>query len=151
MPADAAQPGSVSGESSSPLTISSEKVCFIIIKARQFDAKDAMTEPDPGSNPSDDMEAAILEEHEDDPVVEELTALINALSEDEQIDLVALTWLGRDDYSGADWPTVREEAAGAHNERTASYLLGIPQLGDFLEEGLSMLGHSCEDFEVGRL
>lgn len=138
-------------EPSPELTISPEKVCFIIIKAREFDAKDVMTEPDPGSNPSDDMEAAVLEEHEDDPVVEELTSLIDSLSEDEQIDLVALTWLGRDDYSVADWPTVREEAARAHNERTASYLLGIPQLGDFLEEGLSMLGHSCEDFEIGRL
>jgi len=151
MPAEAAQPGSVSGESSSAVTISPEKVCFVIIKARQFDAKDAMTEPNPGSNPSDDMEAAILEDHEDDPVVEELTSLIDALSEDEQIDLVALTWLGRDDYSAADWSTVRGEAARAHNERTASYLLGIPQLGDFLEEGLSMLGYSCEDFEIGRL
>ena len=78
-------------------------MCFIIIKAREFDAKDVMTEPDPGSNPSDDMEAAVLEEHEDDPVVEELTSLIDSLSEDEQIDLVALTWLGRDDYSAADW------------------------------------------------
>lgn len=97
------------------------------------------------------MEAAVLEEHEDDPVVEELTSLIDALSEDEHIDLVGLTWLGRDDYSAADWPTVREEAARAHNARTASYLLGIPELGDFLEEGLSMLGYSCEDFEIGRL
>lgn len=34
----------------SPLTISPEKVCFIIVKAREFDAKDEMTEPDPGSN-----------------------------------------------------------------------------------------------------
>jgi len=24
-------------------------------------------------------------------------------------------------------------------------------LGDFLEEGLSMLGYSCEEFEIGRL
>jgi Protein of unknown function (DUF3775) len=151
MQAKAAQTESVADEASPALTISPEKVCFIIIKAREFDAKDAMTEPDPGSNPSDDMEAAVLEEHEDDPVVEEVTSLIDALSEDEQIDLVALTWLGRDDYSAADWPTVREEAARAHNERTASYLLGIPQLGDFLEEGLSMLGYSCEDFEIGRL
>lgn len=150
MPAKTAQPGSVSGESSG-LTISPEKVCFIVIKARQFAAKDVMTEPNPGSNPSDDMEAAILEEHEDDPVAEELSSLIDALSEDEQIDLVSLTWLGRDDYSAADWATVREEAARAHNERTASYLLGVPQLGDFLEEGLSMLGYSCEDFEIGRL
>jgi len=135
----------------SPLTISTEKVCFIIIKAKEFDAKDEVTEPDPGSNPSDDMDVEVLEEHEDDPVVEELTSLINSLSEDEQIDLVALAWLGRDDYSASDWATVREEAARAHNQRTAEYLLGMPLVGDFLEEGLSMLGYSCEEFEIGRL
>ena len=56
------------------LTISPEKVCFIIIKAREFDAKDEVTEPDPGSNPSDDRDAAVLEDHADDPVVEELTS-----------------------------------------------------------------------------
>lgn len=133
------------------LAISPEKVCFIIIKAREFDAKEEANEPDPGSNPSDDKEAAVLEDREDDPVVEELTSLINALSEDEQIDLVTLAWLGRDDYSARDWAEVREEAARAHNERTASYLLGMPMLGDFLEEGLSMLAYSCEEFETGRL
>ena len=139
------------GENEPTLTISPEKVCFIIIKAREFDAKDEVTEPDPGSNPSDDKDAAVLEDHEDDPVVEELTSLINCLSEDEQIDLVALTWLGREDYSASDWSTVREEAARAHNERTANYLLGTPLVGDYLEEGLSMLGYSCEEFEMGRL
>jgi hypothetical protein len=134
-----------------PLTITPEKVCFAIMKAREFDAKDAVTEPDLGSNPSDDMGAAVLEDHEDDPVVEELTSFINSLSVDEQIDLVALAWLGRDDYAVEDWREVREEAARAHNERTANYLLGIPLLGDFLEEGLAMLGHSCEEFEINRL
>jgi uncharacterized protein DUF3775 len=139
------------GEEESVLTISPEKVCFIVIKAREFDAKDEVTEPDPGSNPADDKDAAVLEDHEDDPVVEEITSLINSLSEDEQIDLVTLAWLGRDDYSASDWPAVREEAARAHNQRTAEYLLGMPLLGDFLEEGLSILGYSCEEFEVNRL
>ena len=133
------------------LTISPEKVCFIIIKAKEFDAKDEVTEDDPGSNPSDDKDAEVLEDHKDDPVLEELTSFINSLSEDEQIDLVALTWMGRDDYTVSDWPAVREEAARAHNDRTALYLLGTPLLGDFLEEGLSMLGYSCEEFEIGRL
>ncbi len=133
------------------LSISPEKVCFIIFKAREFDAKDAVSEPDPGSNPSDDKEAAILEDHEDDPVVEELTSFINSLSQDEQIDLVALTWLGRDDYSADDWPSVRAEAAEAYNEHTTDYLIGTPLLGDFLEEGLALLGRSCEEFEIDRL
>jgi hypothetical protein len=145
------QPETPDDRDESLLTISPEKVCFIIVKAKEFDAKDEVTEPDPGSNPSDDKDAAVLEDHKDDPVVEELRSLINSLSEDEQIDLVALAWLGRDDYSASDWATVRKEAARAHNRRTADYLLGTPLVGDFLEEGLSMLGYSCEEFEVGRL
>lgn len=133
------------------LAISPEKVCFIIMKAREYDAKEEVDEPDPGSNPSDDKDVEVLEDYDDDPVVEEITSLIGALSQDEQIDLVALAWLGRDDNTAADWPTVREDAANAHNDRTAQYLLGMPNLGDLLEEGLSILGFSCEDYEMGRL
>jgi hypothetical protein len=62
-----------------------------------------------------------------------------------------LAWLGRDDYSASDWPAVRAEAARARNQRTAEYLLGMPLVGDYLEEGLSMLGYSCAEFEIGRL
>ncbi|HKZ97426.1 MAG TPA: DUF3775 domain-containing protein [Hyphomicrobiaceae bacterium] len=133
------------------LEIPIEKVCFIIIKAREFDVKDAVTDPDSGSNPSDDKMAAVLEDHADDPVVEELTSLIDNLTEDEQIDLVALAWLGRDDNTADDWPSIRQEAARAHNAKTANYLLGMPLLGDYLEEGLALLGHSCEAFERNRL
>ena len=91
---DADEPGlSEEEESAGVLTISPEKVCFVIVKAREFDVKDAVTEEDPGSNPTDDKETAVLEDHEDDPVVEELSGFIDALTEDEQIDLVALAWL----------------------------------------------------------
>ena len=51
------------GEDAATLTISPEKVCFIIIKAKEFDAKDEVTEPDSGSNPSDDKDIAVLEDH----------------------------------------------------------------------------------------
>jgi hypothetical protein len=36
------------------LAISTEKVCFFIQKAREFEVKDEVTEPDPGSNATDD-------------------------------------------------------------------------------------------------
>lgn len=90
---------------------------------------------------------SVLEDHADDPVWSELVALIRGLNEDEQIDLVALTWLGRGDGDLDDWQDLRAEAARAHNKRTAEYLLGIPLLGDYLEESLSELGHSSEEFE----
>jgi hypothetical protein len=136
------------------LAISPEKVCFVIVKAREFDAKDTVTEPDTGSNASDDKMISVLEDHGDDPVLEELTAFISSLSEDEQIDLVSLAWLGRDDNTIEDWEALREEAARAHSTRTthtADYLLGMPLLGDYLEEGLSLFGLSCGEYELNRL
>ena len=133
------------------LTISPEKACFIVVKAREFDVKDVVTNPDESSSAADDAMSSVLEDRIDDPVEQELRGFIGALNEDEQIDLVALTWLGRGDGAIADWDELRAEASRAHNKRTASYLLGIPLLADYLEEGLAQFGLSCEEFELGRL
>lgn len=133
------------------LTISSESVCFIIVKAREFDAQDVVTDPDSGSNATDDKMASVLEAHSDDLTQKELVAFINALSEEEQSDLVALLWLGRGDGTLEDWDDLRDEAQRQHNNRTAAYLLGEPLLSDHLEEGLSQFGLTCEDFEIDRL
>src|SRR4029079_7929002 len=97
------------------LSISREKVCFFILKAREFDVKDVVTDPDSGSNPSDDAMISVLEDHADDPPYQELRIFIDALTEDEQVDLVALTWLGRGDGDIGDWDDLREEAARLHN------------------------------------
>ncbi len=127
------------------LTISPEKVSYIIVKARDFDAKDVVTDPDDSSNATDDGMLSILEDHKDDPVVQEISAAIFGMSEDEQVDLVTLAWLGRGDGTLEDWDELRAEAARAHNKRTAAYLLGMPLLPDHLEEGLAQFGMSCEE------
>ena len=133
------------------LNISSENVCFIIVKAREFDVQDVMTDPDSGSNATDDEMASVLEAYSDDPTLQELRAFINALSEEEQTDLVALMWLGRGDGTLEDWIDLRGEAERQHNNRTAAYLLGEPLLVDHLEEALSQFGFSCAEFEIDRL
>jgi hypothetical protein len=69
------------------------------------------------------------------------------MSEDEQVDLVTMAWLGRGDGTLDDWDDLRGEAARVHNNRTASYLLGIPLLPDYLEEALAAFGRSCEEVE----
>ena len=129
------------------LSISLAKVCLIVVKAREFDVKDILTNEDDGSNAADDGMVEVLEDHPEDPVVEELTSFIAAMNEDEQIDLVTLAWLGRGDGDPADWNELRAEAARAHNKRTATYLLGMPLLSDYLEEGLAYFNLSCEDLE----
>ena len=123
----------------------SRRFCYIIAKAREFDAKDVVTDPDNSSNSTDDAMVAVLEDHRDDPVVQEIAAAIFAMTEDEQIDLVTLAWLGRGDGSLEDWDELRAEAARAHNKRTTSYLLGMPLLADYLDEALAQFGHSCDE------
>ena len=72
------------------MQLATDKVCFILIKAREFDAKVDVEEPDPGSNPSDEDMREVLEAYADDPVLEELTEFINDLNVDEQIELIDL-------------------------------------------------------------
>ncbi len=127
------------------LSVSPEKLCYIIAKAREFDVKDVVTDPGDSSNAVDDGMLSVLEDHRDDPVLQELTAFIRALTIDEQIDLVTLTWIGRGDGDADDWDDLRAEAARIHNNRTASYLLGMPLLPNHLEEALSQFGISCDE------
>jgi hypothetical protein len=133
------------------LTVSAETVCFIIVKAREFDVKDEVTDPDPGSNPADDGDLEVLEDHPDDPSEEEIRAMVGSLSIDEQNELIALAWLGRGDYDAKDWDAAVTDATDHIRRTTADYLLSLPLLGDYLEEGLSMVGRSCEEFEIDRL
>lgn len=133
------------------LSVSPEKVCYIIIKAREFDAKVEPVEPDPGSNPADGGEREILEDYADDPTLAELRAAINGLNDDEVVDLIALAWLGRGDFGKDGWREGRTLAWERHRRHSAAYLVGMPALGDYLEEGLAALGYSCEDYEIGRL
>jgi Protein of unknown function (DUF3775) len=134
---------------SDQLTISPEQAFFIIVKAREFDEQVESTDADSGSNPADDREVDVLEEDADNPVQQELEEALDALNVDEQLDLIALTWLGRGEYSS--FAEAREEASDMRDKHITEYLIGTPKLGDFLEEGLAQIGYSLEDFERDRL
>jgi Protein of unknown function (DUF3775) len=129
------------------LSISPEKVVFLIEKAKEFDVKDVPSKRNPGSNPTDDRMIEVLEDHPDDLVLVEIAGLINSLNVDEQVDLVGLMWMGRDDYDVEEWEQVRAEAARAHNKHTARYLAGTPLLADYLAGGLDMLGYCVSRLE----
>lgn len=128
--------------------IATEKVCHIIVKARAWDAKVDDADPDSGSNPSDDNMADVLENQPNDATYGELVAFIRALDVDEQISLTALAWLGRGTYDLGEWHQALDTARNEHNGRTAEYLLGLPLLGDYLEEGLAMFNENCDEFNA---
>lgn len=133
------------------MDIALDKVCYIIIKAREFDVKEEPPDEDPGSNPADDQEREVLADYADDPTYEELKAFLEGLNRDELVDLLALVWIGRGDYTGNEWGEVVKEARGVLDKKAPDYLLGIPLLADFLDEGLNELGLSCEDVEKEHL
>ena len=129
------------------LTISLEKLGFIIVKAREFDAKVEPTDEDEGSNPTDDDERDVLEDNADDPTYEELVDALENLNEDELAEVVALSWLGRGDYDPGDWEQALAEVRETRDDRVVASLVGTPNLGDEIEEGLARLGLSIEDVE----
>jgi hypothetical protein len=132
------------------LAISPEKVAFLIVKAREFDVKEEISDGDSGSNAADDRMVDVLEDGGEDPVVREIAGFVSALTEDEKADLVALMRLGRGDGTLEEWDELRSEAMRENGNRVAHYLLGEPLLGDLLAEGLDEFGISFAD-DLGRL
>jgi Protein of unknown function (DUF3775) len=130
------------------LAISAEKVSFLIEKTREYDVKEAASDPDSGSNGADDNMIDVLEDNGDDPVAREITGFINAMSEDEQVDLIALMRLGRGDGTIEEWNELRRETADDGGRRTASTLLGEPLVSDYLAEGLQAFGLTWADERI---
>ena len=127
------------------LEISPEKVGFVIVKAREIAAKVAAWE-DNGATSDHDAES-ILESFSDDATQEQLKEFIRDLNVDEQASLVALAWIGRGSFTPEELDEALSTARAERTNRTEDYLLGMPLLPDYLEEGLDRLGYSVEDAE----
>ncbi|HLW28211.1 MAG TPA: DUF3775 domain-containing protein [Kiloniellales bacterium] len=141
------------------LHINPDKVCFIILRVRELQQEDLIEDPED----EEDVDAFDLDHQEAfdeldghealeaNPLQEELEGFIEGLSEEEKVELVALTWVGRGDFTHQEWDEATEAAADRQNERTVDYLLGIPNLADYLAEALDAFGYSCADFDEGRM
>lgn len=125
------------------LSIPLETVCRIIIRAREYEAQVPEVDPDDGSNPTDDMDVEVLEDEDNTAVEEELRAIIEDLAEDEQVELIALSLVGRGTFDASEW----DEAVEAANDElrdAADYLLGTPMLASELDAGLAAFDLSCD-------
>jgi hypothetical protein len=138
-------PSSAPAPAPPSLDIAADKLAFIVEKARAFDAKEGDSDPNSGSNPTDDGGADVLEDKSSDPTREELAAAIRALNQDERAQLVALAWLGRGTYALDEWSEAVATARNEHHRRTAEYLLTLPLLGDYLEDGLAIFDEGVVD------
>jgi len=129
------------------LQISPEKIAHVIVRARELDAKVGSWDS-PGDSVDSD---SILEARSGDATEQELRAFIGGLNVDEQASLVAVMWIGRETYGADELDEAIETARDEASAPTADYLLGVPLLADYLEDGLDALGISVEDAEDGIL
>jgi hypothetical protein len=130
------------------LTIDPDTVRLFIGKAKALsaavnddyaDGVDREVEHD-GDAADTHMHDGLAEEEEEDLTEEELRELIADLNVDEAAELIALAWLGRGDYEPGEWQDAVAEARQRGRRKTATYLLGLPMLADYLEEGLQAIG-----------
>jgi Protein of unknown function (DUF3775) len=126
------------------LEISPTKVGYVIVKARECAAKVASW--DDGATSDHDADS-ILESFSEDGTRAALKGFIRDMNQDEQASLVALAWIGRGSFSPEELDEALDTARAEHVNRTEDYLLGMPMLADYLEEGLERLGYSIEDAE----
>lgn len=129
------------------LEIAPEKVGYVIIKAREYDSKVGAWDDTPKSGDAEDDPSSILEDFTNDPTRAELAGFIDSLNEDEQVNLVALAWIGRGTFAPEELDEAVETARSERVSKTSHYLMGMPLLADYLEEGLERLGISIEDAE----
>lgn len=130
------------------LTIGPDTVRLFVLKARAIsaavnddydDGREHEVELDSRSRDNHHHDG-LAEEKSEDLTAEELRELMDDLNEDEAAELIALMWIGRGDYEAAEWSEAVSEARGRGRKKTATYLLGMPLLGDWLEAGLEAIG-----------
>jgi hypothetical protein len=130
------------------LTIDPETVRQFVLKARAISAA-LNDEYDAGheheielDEQSRDRHAhdGLAEEEEQNLTASELRALIEDLNVDEAADLLAIMFIGRGDFDAREWDQAMAEARPRINKRVSTYLLAMPMLGEWLEEGLEKIG-----------
>ncbi len=89
----------------------------------------------------------VFQAREKDMAAPELSSFIEALNEDEKASLVALAWIGRDTFEPEDLAEAMQTAREEATTPTQDYLMNMPLLPDYLEDGLEKLGISPTEEE----
>lgn len=76
-----------------------------------------------------------------------LRDFIEAMTEDEQAELVAVMWIGRGSFEAEEFADAVQTARAEATTPCYDYLIGTPHLSDNLENGLEALGYPVSDIE----
>lgn len=131
-----------------PLTIKTGYLQMLILKVRALMIQGDSEPPRSGANISDEEMPSTFQEDSQNLVREEVIAEIQGLSKEQQLELIALMWLGRDDAEPEEWSSLIKLASERQEVPVEDYLLEHPLLADYWAEGLDRLGLGGEIDEV---
>jgi hypothetical protein len=131
------------------LSISPVFLRRIILETRAIMVKEGLVTPEPGGNPGDDPIPATLQEQPGDLRRQQLLEEIEALDVDQQNQLVALMWIGREDFEPEEWSEAVQMASERREQLTGQYLFDHPLVADYWASGLERLGHGSDVVESG--
>jgi hypothetical protein len=121
------------------LPFDSDEIEELVLRLNAVMAKEGMDIPDPGGNATDDEVADTLQETSGDLSRDEITQEIESMNDEQKDALVALFWIGRGDAEPAEWEATKALAREQHEGLVSRYLLGQPEVGEFLTEGLEAM------------
>lgn len=127
------------------LPFDSSEIEELVLRFNAVMAKEAMDISDLGGNASDDQVPANLQETQDDLSRDVITQEIESMNDEQKDALVSLFWIGRGDAGPEQWEQTKALARQQREGLVSRYLLGQPQVGEFLTEGLEkMLEHGVD-------
>jgi hypothetical protein len=121
------------------LPFDSAEIEELVLRFNAVMAKEATDIPDLGGNASDDEVAETLQETPGDLSRDEITQEIESMNDEQKDALVALFWIGRGDADPEEWEDTKALARQQHEGLVSRYLLGQPEVGEFLTEGLEKM------------
>ncbi len=118
------------------LSFNDARIEELVLRFNAITAKEGTDISDLGGYASDDEVAMTLQETEGDLSCNEITQEIESMNDEQQDALVALFWIGRGNAEPEAWEQTKAAARQQHEGLASRYLLGQPEVGEFLTTGL---------------
>lgn len=133
------------------LKISKEKLAHVISTAREYEEHAGQWDQ-VVQNSFNDIEISPLADELQAPAANfSLAEFLEELNVPEKASLIALAMIGRCEVDAQDFDQAMAKAIAEDAEKAATYLLRIPMVAEYLEDGLQKLGDSLNAWQAPEL
>jgi Protein of unknown function (DUF3775) len=133
------------------LKISKEKLAYIISSAKEYEETAGCWDEVVRDSFNDNVVSPLGDELYDPGANSSLSEVVEDLNDAEKASLIALSMIGRGEVNAENFDRAMSLALAEDTDRAVTYLLRIPMVAEYLEEGLQRLGYSLNGRRVPEL